>query len=226
VSAARLPDDHVDSSVFDNGPEEHDRFMERTRTSAWAVVAAATGVIGGVVQIGKALPPIGATENVPPTVLALIVVTGLAAVAGGFVAMRSPITGGVILGGAGFAALIIDTVGNAPPPRILPALVVLIAAACALGAAPVASAPSTAGRVIVVIGVVLQVLIAYPMAALGLVAPGWAVLGLLAVWAGLLIIAIRQRHSRPWLSLAAPFATVAIAGVVLAAGGEFLGWAA
>jgi hypothetical protein len=199
--------------------------MERTRTSAWAVVAAATGVIGGVVQIGKALPPIGATENVPPTALVLIVVTGLAAVAGGLVAMRSPITGGVILGGAGLAALIIDTVETAPPPRILPAVVILTAAACALGAVSRASAPSTAGRVIVVIGVALQVLIAYPIGALGLVAPGWAVVGLLAVWAALLIIAIRQRHSRPWLSLAAPFATIAIAWVVLAAGGEFLGWA-
>jgi hypothetical protein len=198
--------------------------MERTRTTAWAVAAAATGVVAGTVQIGKALPPIGATENVPPALLVLITLTGLAAVAGGVMALRSPIAGGLLLAGAGIAALIIDTVGLAPPPRILPALVMVIAAACALGSAPAASAPSTTGRVIVVIGVVLQLLIAYPMAALGLVAPGWAVLGLLAVWAVLLVVAIRQRSNRPWLALAAPFATVAITWVVLAAAGEFLGW--
>jgi hypothetical protein len=201
--------------------------MERTtRTSAWAIAAAATGVVGGAIQIGKALPPIGATANVPPTLLVLIVVSGLAAVAGGVVALRSPVAGGLLLGGAGIAALIIDTVGAAPPPRILPALIVLIAAACALGAAPAAAAPSTFGRIMVVVGIVLQVLIAVPMATLGLVAPGWAVFLLLAVWAALLVVAIRQRDTRPSLALAAPFVTVAIAWVVIAAGGAFLGWQA
>jgi len=174
--------------------------MERTtRTSAWAIAAAATGVVGGAIQIGKALPPIGATANVPPTLLVLIVVSGLAAVAGGVVALRSPVAGGLLLGGAGIAALIIDTVGAAPPPRILPALIVLIAAACALGAAPAAAAPSTFGRIMVVVGI---------------------------VWAALLVVAIRQRDTRPSLALAAPFVTVAIAWVVIAAGGAFLGWQA
>jgi hypothetical protein len=75
-------------------------------------------------------------------------------------------------------------------------------------------------------GVILQLLIAYPMAALGLVAPVWAVILLLAVWALLLVVAIRQRNDRPWLALAAPVLTVLIAWAVVAAGGAFLGWQA
>jgi hypothetical protein len=203
---------------------EHQQLVERRPGSGWAIAAAATGVVGGVVQIGKALPAVGETANVQPTFLVLIVVTGLVAVIGGLIALRSPVAGGLLLGGAGVAALTIDALGLGPPPRILPALVVLIAAAFSFGAARAASTSSAAGRAMVVLGVILQVLIAYPMAALGLVAPGWAVLGLLAIWAALLVVAIRQRKNRPWLALAAPFVTVAIAWVVLAAGGEFLGW--
>jgi hypothetical protein len=94
------------------------------------------------------------------------------------------------------------------------------------GAASEPSTTSVAKRAMFVVGIVLQVLIAYPMAALGLVAPGWTVIGLLAVWALLLVVAIRQRNKRPWLALVAPVATVAVAWAVVAAGGAFLGWQA
>jgi hypothetical protein len=94
------------------------------------------------------------------------------------------------------------------------------------GEEPTSRATSVAGRVMFVVGVVLQVIIAYPLAALGLVAPVWAVVGLLAVWAIVLVVVIWQYNTRPWLALAAPFATVAIALAVVAAGGAFLGWQA
>jgi hypothetical protein len=64
------------------------------------------------------------------------------------------------------------------------------------------------------------------MAALGLVAPVWAVVGLLTVWALLLVVAIQQRNKRPWLALVTPIATAAVAWAVVAAGGAFLGWQA
>jgi hypothetical protein len=92
--------------------------------------------------------------------------------------------------------------------------------------APATPPVSTAGRVMFVVGVVVQVLIVYPMATLGLVAPPWAVFALLAVWAALLIVAIRQRNDRPWLALVVPVVTIVIAWAAVAAGGEFLGWQA
>ena len=98
-----------------------------------------------------------------------------------------------------------------------------------MNSASTASEPSTtsmAKRAIFVVGIVLQTLIAYPMAALGLVAPVWAVVGLLTVWALLVVVAIQQRNKRPWFALVAPVATVGVAWAVVAAGGAFLGWQA
>lgn len=70
----------------------------------------------------------------------------------------------------------------------------------------------------------LVVLIWY--AASGLVAPGWAVIALIAVWAGLLVVAIRLLRRRPAWVPAVPAAAVAFWFAAISAGDAFLGWTA
>lgn len=60
----------------------------------------------------------------------------------------------------------------------------------------------------------------------GLLAPPWAVVGLLAIWAVLLLVGLRLRTSRPLWMLAIPALDVAIWFGVMAAGDAFLGWTA
>lgn len=63
-------------------------------------------------------------------------------------------------------------------------------------------------------------------AASGLVAPGWAVAVLLAVWAVLLFVALRLRRARPALVPLVPLAAALIWVCAVAAGDAFLGWTA
>jgi hypothetical protein len=63
-------------------------------------------------------------------------------------------------------------------------------------------------------------------AASGLVAPLWAVGGLLVVWAVLLLIGLRLRRRRPALMLLIPVVDVGIWVAVINAGERFLGWTA
>jgi hypothetical protein len=63
-------------------------------------------------------------------------------------------------------------------------------------------------------------------AASGLVAPPWAVVGLLAIWAALLLVGLRLRAARPLWMLAIPVLDVAIWFGAISAGDAFLGWTA
>jgi hypothetical protein len=63
-------------------------------------------------------------------------------------------------------------------------------------------------------------------AASGLVAPAWAVVGLLAIWIALLLVGLRLRTRRPWLMLLVPVAAIAIWVAVVSAGDAFLNWTA
>ena len=63
-------------------------------------------------------------------------------------------------------------------------------------------------------------------AASGLVAPPWAVVGLLAMWAALLVVGLRLRTSRPVWMLAIPLLDIAIWFGAISAGDAFLGWTA
>jgi hypothetical protein len=63
-------------------------------------------------------------------------------------------------------------------------------------------------------------------AASGLVAPVWAVAGLLVVWAGLLVIGLRLRRRRPGWMLLIPFLEIGLWVGVINAGERFLGWTA
>ncbi|WP_020573262.1 hypothetical protein [Actinopolymorpha alba] len=63
-------------------------------------------------------------------------------------------------------------------------------------------------------------------AASGLVAPLWAVCGLVVVWVVLVVFALRWFRRRPWAVLAMPFAGVAVWLALLQVGESFLGWTA
>jgi len=63
-------------------------------------------------------------------------------------------------------------------------------------------------------------------AASGLMAPGWAVLGLLMIWLVLLGLAIYLLRTRPVWVLAVPVLAVAIWFAVMSAGDAWLGWTA
>jgi hypothetical protein len=76
------------------------------------------------------------------------------------------------------------------------------------------------------IGLVGHLVMLVWFAASGLVAPLWAVGGLLVVWAVLLVIGMRLRRRRPALMLLIPVVDVGIWVAVINAGERFLGWTA
>jgi hypothetical protein len=76
------------------------------------------------------------------------------------------------------------------------------------------------------IGLALHLLALVWYAASTLVAPGWAVVGLLVVWAAVLVAAIRLMRTRPLLVAAVPLLDAAIWVAVVWAGETFLGWTA
>ena len=63
-------------------------------------------------------------------------------------------------------------------------------------------------------------------AASGLVAPTWAVLALLVVWAVLLVAAIRLRRTRPALVPIVPLVAALVWLGAVSAGDAWLGWTA
>ncbi|MEV4411999.1 hypothetical protein [Catellatospora sp. NPDC049609] len=89
-----------------------------------------------------------------------------------------------------------------------------------------AESPSLAAKVVRVLGIVAHlVLLPYYLAS-GLVAPLWAVILLLAVWAALLFTAIHLWSARPFLVPLVPIAAVAIWFAAISAGETWLGWTA
>lgn len=81
----------------------------------------------------------------------------------------------------------------------------------------------TLGAVVAVLG--LLVLAPFFLAS-GLVAPLWAVAGLVAVWVALLVLACVRLRRRPWWLVLLPVAAVLIWLGVLSAGEAWLGWTA
>jgi len=63
-------------------------------------------------------------------------------------------------------------------------------------------------------------------AASGLVAPGWAVVVLLVIWALLLVVGLWLRTRRPYLMLLIPVLAAVIWFAAISAGERFLGWTA
>ena len=76
------------------------------------------------------------------------------------------------------------------------------------------------------VGLTLHLGVGFFYLGAGLLAPPYAVAGLLAAWVVLLALAIWQWRSRPWWVLATPFVAAAIWFGVLTLGDVFLGWTA
>jgi hypothetical protein len=74
------------------------------------------------------------------------------------------------------------------------------------------------------VGLVLMVVPLYWFISSGLMAPLWAVVGLLIVWAAALVLALQVRRRMPWLVLAIPFALMIFWVLVMTAGERLLGW--
>lgn len=88
------------------------------------------------------------------------------------------------------------------------------------------TSPSRGASAIGWLGLIAHAAIFFWYAASGLVAPGWAVAMLLALWVALLFVGIRLRHSRPLLTPLVPVVAVLLWLAVISAGGAWLGWTA
>ncbi len=81
---------------------------------------------------------------------------------------------------------------------------------------------------LVVAGVAMAALavIGFFYLASGLVAPLWAVVGLMIIWVGLVVVGIRWFRSHPWRVPALPVVAVLVWWGVLTLGERLLGWTA
>ena len=86
--------------------------------------------------------------------------------------------------------------------------------------------PSSGARVVGVIGLIAHLAMLVWYAASGLVAPSWAVVVLLTVWAALLAFGIWLWFRRPAFVPLVPVAAAAIWFGSISAGEAFLGWTA
>jgi uncharacterized membrane protein YqgA involved in biofilm formation len=89
---------------------------------------------------------------------------------------------------------------------------------------------SGSGRLVslVVAGVSMAalVVIGFFYFASGLMAPLWAVVGLMIIWVGLMVLGIRWFRSHPWRLPALPVIAVLVWWGVLTLGERLLGWTA
>jgi hypothetical protein len=75
-------------------------------------------------------------------------------------------------------------------------------------------------------GLAAHLLVLVWYAASGLVAPPWAVAGLLVVWVALLLVGLWLGRTRPAWMLLVPVVAVVIWFAVISAGDAFLNWTA
>lgn len=120
-----------------------------------------------------------------------------------------------------------DLMGLKPPPRILPSLV-LVVAAVLVGITPrprPADRPvQPRDRAMTIAGIALHLLLFVPILPIGLIAPGAGVLTIHGLWLVGLVVAWWLRRSDPPVVLAVPFATAALVAGVLWFGTTVLGW--
>lgn len=86
--------------------------------------------------------------------------------------------------------------------------------------------PSPGARAVGWLGLIAHAAVFFWYAASGLVAPGWAVIGLLALWLALLAVGIRLRHRRPLFTPLVPLAAIVLWFLIITAGGAWLNWTA
>jgi hypothetical protein len=178
------------------------------------VVAGSAGLLGGTAW-GLAVGSRPAWYSIPGLVLGAL---GIAAALGGRSRPEqvAPVA-------AGLLALVLDFLGVSGPPRGIPGAALLAGAAVASGSSRPAVRLPPLASVVAAAGLAAHALVGLALLPLGLVAPPWAVIALLAAWAALLAVAVRQR-GRPLLVIIAPAASPALAAGLLYVGGTFLGW--
>ena len=74
------------------------------------------------------------------------------------------------------------------------------------------------------VGLGLHLVAGFFMLVSGLVAPPWAVVGMLFAWAVLLGVGLRLWRIKPWVTIGFPVLAFVIWIASIAAGGAFLGW--
>lgn len=77
-----------------------------------------------------------------------------------------------------------------------------------------------------VVAAITQLITGYLYLVSGLIAPGWAVIGLLAVWLALTVIGVRLALRKSYRVLLTPVIAVVVWVVTMWAGGALLGWTA
>jgi hypothetical protein len=135
------------------------------------------------------------------------------------------------LGVLAFVLYVADLLGLKPPPRILPSVVLAIAAVV-IGVAPrpVADGPHAAGRGstwhwMTIAGFVLLLAQLVYVVPIGLVAPGEGIIAVQGVWLAGFIVAWRLRRANPAVVLVTPFVVAALHALTLWTGSTYFGWA-
>lgn len=94
------------------------------------------------------------------------------------------------------------------------------------GAATRAAGTSWVFVVAAVVAAAAQLIAGYLYLVSGLIAPGWAVIGLLVVWLALTVIGVRLALRRSYRVLLVPIVAATIWVITMWAGGALLGWTA
>jgi hypothetical protein len=76
------------------------------------------------------------------------------------------------------------------------------------------------------IGVASMVVVGWPFAFIGLVAPAWMIPVMLVAWAAMFAVAVRNFERRPMLVLGMPVIALAVWVAVVSAGSAWFGWTA
>jgi hypothetical protein len=84
---------------------------------------------------------------------------------------------------------------------------------------------SVTGKVMVVLGFILHLVVGFFYLASGLLVPGPGVAFLLGLWIGLLVLQM-MRRKRPKVVLAIPFIAAAVWFLVVEGGSRLFGWTA
>jgi hypothetical protein len=138
------------------------------------VVAGSAGLLGGNAW-GLAVGSRPGWSSIPGLVLGAC---GIAAPLGG----RSQPEQLAPVAAAGLLALVLDFLGVSGPPRGIPGAVLLAGAAVGFGSSRSAVRLPPLASVVAAAGLVAHALVGLILLSLGLVAPPWAVIALLAAW--------------------------------------------
>lgn len=118
-----------------------------------------------------------------------------------------------------------DLMGLKPPPRILPSVVLAVAAVLiGIDARPPTDPARPAWPARSIAGLLLLLVVLAPIIPIGLIAPGQGVLAIHGLWLAGFALAWWLRRAAPGVVLALPFATAAVIATVVWFGVGVLGW--